>query len=154
MLFIQVVLIVAVLCVGALLVRSTAGERHQAVRRILLGALVVLAVASILAPGAVTVVARAVGVGRGTDLLLYGLVVAFLGALVSAYRRQRALESRLTQLTRRLALDEAEPPALARARHENASWPGGGGPAPGRAGALRGGAAGPSTADTTGGGAA
>ncbi|NAZ77002.1 DUF2304 family protein [Kineococcus sp. T13] len=121
MLFIQVVLIVAVLCVGAVLVRSTAGERHQAVRRILLGVLVVLAVASILAPGAVTVVARAVGVGRGTDLLLYGLVVAFLGALVSAYRRQRSLESRLTQLTRRLALDEAEPPALARARHEEAS---------------------------------
>ena len=116
MLVIQAVLIVAVLVVGAVLVRSTAGDRHQAVRRMLLGLLAVLAVASILAPGAVTVVARAVGVGRGTDLLLYGLVVAFLGALVSAYRRQRALESRLTELTRRLALDEAEPPARVRAR--------------------------------------
>jgi hypothetical protein len=115
-LLIQAVLIVAVLVVGAQLVRSTAGDRHQAVRRLLLGLLGVLAVASILVPGAVTVVARALGVGRGTDLLLYGLVVAFLGALVSAYRRQRSLESRLTELTRRLALDEAEPPAAARAR--------------------------------------
>jgi small membrane protein len=117
-LVIQVVLIVAVLGVGAVLVRSSAGERHQAIRRILLGLLCVLAVASILAPGVTTVVARAFGVGRGTDLLLYGLVVAFLGALVSAYRRQRSLEQRLTELTRRLALDEAEPPAVARARQD------------------------------------
>lgn len=118
MLLIQVVLIVAVLGVGALLMRSSAGERHQAIRRLLLGLLCVLAVASILAPGVVTVVAQAFGVGRGTDLLLYGLVIAFLGALVSTYRRQRALESRLTDLTRRLALDEAEAPVVARARQD------------------------------------
>lgn len=116
MLVIQALLIVAVLVIGALLVRSTAGDRHQAVRRMLLGLLALLAVASILVPGAVTLLARTLGVGRGTDLLLYGLVIAFLGALVSAYRRQRSLESRLTDLTRRLALDEAEPPAAARAR--------------------------------------
>ncbi|WP_432565686.1 DUF2304 domain-containing protein [Kineococcus sp. SYSU DK003] len=117
-LLIQVVLIAAVLAVGFVLVRSTAGERHQAIRRLLLGLLALLAVASILAPGAVTVVARTLGVGRGTDLLLYGLVIAFLGALVSAYRRQRSLESRLTELTRRLALDESEPPEAARARQD------------------------------------
>ena len=128
MLVIQAVLIVAVLALGSLLVRSTAGERHQAVRRLLLGLLGVLAVASILVPGAVTVVARTLGVGRGTDLLLYGLVVAFLGALVSAYRRERALESRLTELTRRLALDEAEPPARARARRTRDGSPQDGSP--------------------------
>lgn len=115
-LVIQVVLIVAVLVIGLRLVRSTAGERHQAVRRLLLGALLLLAVASILVPGATSTVASFVGVGRGTDLLLYGLVVAFCGYLVSSYRRTRSLEQRLTELTRRLALDEAEPPALARDR--------------------------------------
>jgi len=115
-LVIQVVLIVAVLVIGVRLVRSSAGERHQAVRRLLLGALVVLAVASILVPGATSTVASFVGVGRGTDLLLYGLVVAFCGFLVSSYRRTRSLEQRLTDLTRRLALDEAEAPALARTR--------------------------------------
>ncbi|WP_432502317.1 DUF2304 domain-containing protein [Kineococcus arenarius] len=124
MLLIQLLLIAAVLAVGVLLVRSTAGARHQAVRRLLLGGLVLLAVASILAPGAVTAVAQALGVGRGTDLLLYGLVVAFLGVLVSSYRHRRSMEERLTQLTRRLALDEAEPPSLARVRHERAPAPG------------------------------
>ncbi|MFD0482950.1 DUF2304 domain-containing protein [Kineococcus sp. GCM10028916] len=114
MLAIQVLLIVVVLVVGVVLVRSTAGARHQAIRRLLLGALVALAVASILVPGAVTDVANAVGVGRGADLLLYGLVIAFLGFVVSSYRRSRHLEETITQLARRLALDEAVTPEQAR----------------------------------------
>jgi hypothetical protein len=113
---IQVLLIVVVLVVGVVLVRSTAGARHQAIRRLLLGALVALAVASILVPGAVTDVANAVGVGRGADLLLYGLVIAFLGFVVSSYRRSRHLEETITQLARRLALDEAVTPEQARRR--------------------------------------
>ncbi|WP_432542469.1 DUF2304 domain-containing protein [Kineococcus sp. SYSU DK002] len=123
MLAIQVLLIAVVLVVGVLLVRSTAGARHQAVRRLLLAALVALAVASILAPGAVTAVANAVGVGRGADLLLYGLVVAFLGFVVSSYRRSRALEETVTQLARRLALDEAPTPE--QARHREGDGPAG-----------------------------
>ncbi|WP_432509790.1 DUF2304 domain-containing protein [Kineococcus sp. SYSU DK001] len=123
MLAIQVLLIAVVLVVGVLLVRSTAGARHQAVRRLLLAALVALAVASILVPGAVTAVANAVGVGRGADLLLYGLVVAFLGFVVSSYRRSRALEETVTQLARRLALDEAPTPE--QARHREGDGPAG-----------------------------
>ena len=118
MLAIQVLLIAVVLVVGGVLVRSTAGARHQAVRRLLLGALVALAVASILVPAAVTRVANAVGVGRGADLLLYGLVIAFLGFVVSSYRRSRQLEETLTQLARRLALDEALTPTQARLREQ------------------------------------
>ena len=106
MLLIQGVLVVALLVVGAVLVRSTSDVRHQAVRRILLVLLGVLAVTSVLVPGAVTWVAEKVGVGRGTDLVLYGLVVAFLGFIASSYRRTRVLESKVAELTRRLALDE------------------------------------------------
>jgi hypothetical protein len=105
-LLIQGVLVVALLVVGAVLVRSTADVRHQAVRRLLLVLLGLLAVTSVLVPRAVTWVAEKVGVGRGTDLVLYGLVVAFLGFIASSYRRTRALESKLAELTRRLALDE------------------------------------------------
>lgn len=116
MLAIQVLLIAVVLVVGVVLVRSTAGARHQAVRRLLLGALVALAVASILVPTAVTAAANLVGVGRGADLLLYGLVIAFLGFVVSSYRRARHLEETVTELARRLALDEAPTPEQARHR--------------------------------------
>ena len=106
MLLIQGVLVVALLVVGAVLVRSTSDVRHQAVRRILLVLLGVLAVTSVLVPQAVTWVAEKVGVGRGTDLVLYGLVVAFLGFIASSYRRTRVLEAKVAELTRRLALDE------------------------------------------------
>ncbi|MEZ0494364.1 DUF2304 domain-containing protein [Kineococcus sp. TBRC 1896] len=123
MLAIQVLLIVVVLVVGVVLVRSTAGARHQAVRRLLLAALVALAVASILVPTAVTAAANVVGVGRGADLLLYGLVIAFLGFVVSSYRRARHLEETVTELARRLALDEAPPPE--QARHREGDGPAG-----------------------------
>ena len=110
MLLIQVVLIAALLAVGAVLVHSTADARHQAVRRLLLLSLVLLAITSVLVPGVVTTVASWLGVGRGTDLVLYGTVVALLGFIASSYRRARSLEARLAQLTRRLALDEAGVP--------------------------------------------
>ena len=95
---------------GAVLVHSTADGRPQAVRRLLLLLLVLMAVTSILVPRAVTTVAAWLGVGRGTDLVLYGTVVALLGFMASSYRRARSLEARLAQLTRRLALDEAGVP--------------------------------------------
>ena len=52
-------------------------------------------------------IARLVGVGRGTDMVLYALVVAFLSFTVTTYLRFREFEVRYTRLARRLALDEA-----------------------------------------------
>nr|WP_205708920.1 DUF2304 domain-containing protein [Kineococcus siccus] len=120
---IQGLLVLALLVVGAVLVRSTADARHQAVRRILLVLLGLLAVTSVLVPQAVTWVAEALGVGRGTDLVLYGLVVAFLGFIASSYRRTRALEGKVAELTRRLALDEEAREAGA-AAHRNVTTDG------------------------------
>ncbi|MFB9376714.1 DUF2304 domain-containing protein [Kineococcus gynurae] len=110
MVLIQIVLLAALATITVALVRSTADARHQAVRRLLIGLLGVLAVVSVLWPTGLTWLAELVGVGRGTDLLLYGTVVAFLGFIVNSYRRSRELESRIAELTRRLALDEAGPP--------------------------------------------
>jgi len=56
-----------------------------------------------------------VGVGRGTDFLLYALVIAFLAQILSSFRRNSARERQITHLARRIALDNApEPPADAR----------------------------------------
>ena len=51
-----------------------------------------------------------VGIGRGADLILYGLVVAFFGFVVTTFRRFREMETRYTRLARRLALRETLPP--------------------------------------------
>lgn len=103
---IQVLLIVVVLAVAARLFRSR-GERSQALRRLGLVLFAAFAVVSILLPNVWNRIATIVGVSRGTDVVLYGLVVAFLSFTVTTYLRFRDMETRYTRLARRIALDEA-----------------------------------------------
>ena len=118
---IQVLLIVGTLAVAWRLLLGS-GQRTQAVRRLGLLVLAALAVYSIIDPsGTWTRVARWLGIGRGADLILYGLVVAFLGFVVTTYQRFRAMETRYTRLARRIALDESEPAAAHRSRPDTGS---------------------------------
>lgn len=104
-LLIQIVLIAVVVAVVARLFRSR-GARAQAIRRLGLILFAGFAVVSILIPDVWNRIAHLVGVGRGTDMVLYALVVAFLSFTVTTYLRFRDLETRYTKLARRLALDE------------------------------------------------
>lgn len=104
---IKILLLVAVVVVTLMLNRSTAGSRHQAVRRLLLVGFVLLAAAAVLFPRLLTQVAQLLGVGRGADLLLYGLTVFVLGYVASSYRRMRQMEQQVTTLARELALRRA-----------------------------------------------
>lgn len=105
---IKIILLVAIVSVTMMLTRSTAGARHQAVRRLLLIGFVGLAVVAVMFPTLLTQVAQWVGVGRGADLLLYVLTMTFLGFVAASYRRMRQTEQQLTVLARELALREAE----------------------------------------------
>ena len=108
------ILIQVPLAVGIVLVvwrvLSGRGQRHMALRRLGFLVFALVAVYSILFPGTWSELAHLVGVGRGTDLILYGLVVAFCGWVFAQYRRMRDLEVRYTKLARRIALDEAPAP--------------------------------------------
>ena len=106
---IQILLIAAVLAIAwRLLIGS--GQRTQAMRRLGLLFLLGIVIYSIIDPSKTwTNLARTLGIGRGADLILYGLVVAFLGFVVTTYKRFRAMETRYTRLARRIALDEARP---------------------------------------------
>lgn len=105
-LLIQVLLVGGIVYIVWRLLRGR-GARGQALRRIAMVVFALAAVASVLFPGTWTNLARLVGVGRGTDMVLYALVVAFLGATVTTYLKFRDLENRYTRLARRIALDEA-----------------------------------------------
>ncbi|WP_127841517.1 DUF2304 domain-containing protein [Actinomyces wuliandei] len=108
---IQSLLILAVAAVGWMMLRTPGGARNQAARRLVTLAFVLFAVVAIVTPSLMTRVANMVGVGRGADLLLYALVVAFLAQVLSAFRRNAARERQITRLARRIALDQApEPP--------------------------------------------
>jgi hypothetical protein len=106
---IQLVLIVVVIITAGRLLRGR-GARTQAVRRLGLVLFAALAVWSILFPSVWNQFANLVGVGRGTDMVLYALVVAFLSFTLTTYVRFRDFEARYTKLARRLALDEAGAP--------------------------------------------
>ena len=106
---IQVVLITLVVLVVARLFRSR-GARAQAIRRIGLVVFAAFAAVSILFPDMWTKIAQKVGAGRGADLVLYALVVAFLSFTVTTYLRFRDLETNYTRLARRIALSDAPAP--------------------------------------------
>lgn len=126
--WIQILLLIGIAVVTVLLTRSTADARHQAVRRVLLVLFALVTAAAILFPTILSRTAALVGVGRGTDLLLYLLVIAFLSFIATTYRRMKATDRRITELTRELALTEAR---LERAGLPTAHQAGDGGARPG-----------------------
>ena len=92
---IQAVLILAVAAVGWMMLRTPAGARHQAGRRLATLAFVAFAIVAIVFPSVLTGIAHMVGVGRGTDLLLYGPGHRLPGAdpvLLPAQWRTRAAD--------------------------------------------------------------
>jgi len=105
--WIQFLLIAAIVLLAAFMMRRTGADSHLAIRRILLGLFVLAAVLSILFPQWLSWVAALIGVGRGTDLLLYALVVTFLVFVYTQYRRNMVLQRELTLLARKIALVEA-----------------------------------------------
>ncbi|MGU3644445.1 DUF2304 domain-containing protein [Microbacterium sp. C23T] len=104
---IQILLIAAILVIGFLVIRNPGSDSHLAIRRLLLLGFVVAAVLSVLFPQWLTWVATLIGVGRGTDLLLYALVVVVLVFIATQYRANVEQNRRITQLARRIALLEA-----------------------------------------------
>jgi hypothetical protein len=110
---IQVILLVGIALVSLMLLRR-AGARHQALRRLGLVAFGAFAVTSVIVPGIWNALARVMGVGRGTDLLLYGTILVLLGYMATSYIRFRELETRFTKLARRIALDEVASPGAPR----------------------------------------
>lgn len=105
--WIQIILVFGVIVIGILLARPAGGDNHLALRRLFMVAFVAVAIVSIILPQWLTLAAHLVGVGRGTDLLLYALVLAFLIYVSTAYRRNVQLDRKLTRLAREVTLAQA-----------------------------------------------
>jgi hypothetical protein len=102
-------LLIASVIVGSLwLLRGTRRGGRLVMTRLAGLAFAVSWVIAVLAPNAVTKLANAVGVGRGADLLLYGLVVVFMFTTVSLYQHIRHLNDAVARLARAQALLQHE----------------------------------------------
>lgn len=105
----QIATVVVTASAAFFLVRSR-GARHQAIRRVLLLVFVAAAASSVFVPELWTEAANLVGIGRGTDLLLYLLVLVFFSFVATTYRRFRQIEDQNTELARALAIMQAKAP--------------------------------------------
>jgi hypothetical protein len=64
---------------------------------------------AIVWPHSTALIAHALGIGRGADLLLYSSVLVMCVAFFYVYTRFRRLDRQITLLVRRLAIQNAEP---------------------------------------------
>jgi hypothetical protein len=108
--WIQVLLIAAVISLLIFLLRSRKSAQSKAWVKVGYLAFIVAGVYAVLRPNDTTVVANWVGVDRGTDLMVYALVVAFAFTTLSAYMRFKDLELRYARLARAIALEGARKP--------------------------------------------
>ena len=96
--------LLALLVLCLLLVKSRLATRLFFIAQFLVGAVLVIN------PDLAQRAAEAVGVGRGTDLILYLLVLLVYAGGIVVLAKFRRLERQITDLTRELALAKAPPP--------------------------------------------
>ncbi|MFD8412965.1 DUF2304 domain-containing protein [Streptomyces sp. NPDC059650] len=104
--WIQLLLIAGSLSMALMFIRTWGQAKNRAWKRIAFSLFVVVNVYAVLRPGDVTWVAHALGVGRGTDLVLYVMVLAMGFLTLNTFLRFRSLEKKITDLARTVALSE------------------------------------------------
>lgn len=107
---IQLLLLFAVVALALYFLSNRRKARAKAGVKIGFVLFILATVWAILRPDDLTIVAQFVGVSRGTDLLLYVLVVAFMFVTLSTYVRFREQELRYARLARAIALQNAVRP--------------------------------------------
>lgn len=108
--WIQVLLIVAIVTLVVYLLRSRRSAQARAWVKVGYVVFVMAAIYAIVRPDDTTVLANWLGVDRGSDLLGYALIVAFLFTTISTYMRFKDLELKYAQLARAVALESARTP--------------------------------------------
>jgi small membrane protein len=108
--WIQGLLITSIFALVLWLVRSRRSAQTQAWVKVGFVLFVLAGVYAVLRPNDTTVVAHWLGVARGTDLMLYALIIAFSFSTLSTYLRFKDLELRYARLARAIALDGAQTP--------------------------------------------
>jgi hypothetical protein len=72
----------------------------------------IAAAIAIAKPELTATIAKALGIGRGTDLVLYFAILFMIFGFFAVYVRLRRVESDLTKIVRELAIRSAEEPVV------------------------------------------
>lgn len=112
-LIIKTVLIALFAIMGIIMIFPRQGARPLAIRRLVTLLFIAAAILAVLNPEWLSQLAAFVGVGRGTDLVLYVLVVLFFGQMVATRTHSAATDRKITDLARAVAISRAPDPATA-----------------------------------------
>jgi hypothetical protein len=108
--WIQGLLITSIIALLIYLLRSRRSAQSRAWVKVGYLVFVMAGVYAVLRPNDTTVLAHWLGVDRGTDLMLYALIIAFSFSTLSTYLRFKDLELRYARLARAVALEGAQAP--------------------------------------------
>lgn len=105
--WIKIPLVLAAILILVMVFRYRQRVELRAGSRLVALALGVVAVVSIIDPDIPQALAGALGVARGTDLLLYVLIVVFVLTTLGLYFRLKETDQRLRRLVRSIAVEDA-----------------------------------------------
>ena len=105
--WIKIPLVIAAVLVLVMVFRNRQRVELRAGSRVLVLVLAAIAVVSIIDPDIPQAMANLLGVARGTDLLLYLLIVVFVLTTLGLYFRLRDTDQHLRRLVRSIAIEEA-----------------------------------------------
>lgn len=114
---IKAILIFIVLALLIFFLENRNATRLKAGGKALFLLFIIGAIISIADPNLLNDIARPLGVGRGADLLLYALVLAFCFVTVNTYLKFKDYEQKIAKLTRELAIKKTlDKPSTGRKR--------------------------------------
>lgn len=111
-LLIKVLIVAALAIIAARVIVPSNGSRSTALRRLLLLCFFGVAIFAVIYPQSLSAAAEFLGVGRGSDLLLYAFIVVFLGNMLTSARQRSYLERNVTKLARDEALRNVRQPEI------------------------------------------
>ena len=106
MIAIQIILAVGFLLILKKFLVSHSSAQVRASKKVLGILFTVFALVAIFSPNSINSIAHHVGVGRGADLLLYLLTLAYIFTSINLYIKSKQDQKRLVELSRRLAILE------------------------------------------------
>lgn len=108
MILVQVLLVAAFVLLVARLLATPNSSQINAWKKILGISFACMAIVAVLFPEVLDWIAHKLGVGRGADLLLYVLAMAFIATQLNNYVRRKQEHGQFVRLVRKLALLEAK----------------------------------------------
>lgn len=104
---IRILLIASTLWIAWYFLSSRGSSHSNAFKKLLLVGFVLAAIVAVILPDELTLLANLVGVGRGTDLLVYVLAQVIAFQFFNTYAKDKHNQRQITHLARRIALLEA-----------------------------------------------